>query len=155
MLGGAGRNPSAHPDVVPEVSLASCIPAVKQYLLQLQAWRNRLVWISTPWAIRPYHWSTGSYWPWRAVEGVERRKARFCFFDKRPSWAGLLAKGTRRYMTSQSQERYQDNFPIHFYWYIQKPSFLGGGVLSFSHYYLNVMEEYCHRGIRLIVSIHY
>lgn len=35
MLGGAGRNPGAHPDVVSEASLASCIPAVKQYLLQV------------------------------------------------------------------------------------------------------------------------
>lgn len=110
------------------------------------------MWSRHSWAIRPYYWGTGSYLPWEAAEGVGRGKPGFCSFGGRPGWAGILAKSTRGWMTSQSQERYQDLLPIQFLLAHPERSFLGR--LSFSHYYLKLMEEYYHRGTKLIVSIH-
>ena len=45
--------------------------------------------------IRPYHWGTGFYLPWGALEGLGRGKVGFCSFDRRPGRTGVLAKGTR------------------------------------------------------------
>lgn len=96
MLGGAGRSPGAHPDVVSEASLVTCIPAVKQYLLQFAGVEKQacVEQSLSSGAIGPYHWGTRFYLPWGAVEVVGRGEVGFCSFDRRPGWAGLLAKGT-------------------------------------------------------------